>query len=86
MICSGVNVVSAKAFAKAGSKATRAATNSSKFSGEAATALTCTSGFFVTVDVDKKAKVRPLGILTPRLDGLAICNQTEPSAVRTSYN
>ena len=75
-------MVSAKAFAKAGSKATRAATNSSRFSGKAATALTCFSFFFVTVDVDKKAKVRPLGTLTPRPDGVAICNRTEPSAVR----
>ena len=48
--------VSAKAFARAGSKATRAATNSSTFSGEATTALTCISVFFVTVDVDKETK------------------------------
>ena len=52
------------------------------FLGDAATALIRISGVSVTPAVDKRASARCAGIATPRVDGLAICNQTDPSAAR----
>ena len=81
---SGVNVVSEKSSARAGSNAIYASTISSGLSGEAAAYRTnLSSSFFITVDVNKQAELRSRGVLTSRLliDGLAMCNQTEPSAV-----
>ena len=80
--CSGEKVVSANALARAGSSAFRAAASSSSFSGDAATALIRNSGLSVTLAVDKSASARYAGIVTPRVDRLAICNQTDPSTAR----
>ena len=74
--------MSANAFARAGSSASRAAASSSLFLGHAATALIRNSGVSVTLAVDKSASARCAGIVTPRVDGLAICNQTDPSTAR----
>ena len=40
------------------------------------------SGVSVTLAVDKSASARCAGRVTPRVDGLAICNQTDPSTAR----
>ena len=52
------------------------------FLGDAATALVRNSGVSVTLAVDKRASAKCAVIVTPRVDGLAICNQTDPSAAR----
>ena len=74
--------MSANAFSRAGSSAARAAASSSLFLGDAATALIRNSRVSVTLAVDKRASARCAGIVTPRLDGLAISNETDPSAAR----
>lgn len=72
--------MSANALARAGSKASRVAASSSGLLGDAATALVRNSGVSVTLAVDKRASVTCAGIVTPRVGGLALFNQTDPSA------
>ena len=74
--------MSANASTRVGSNASRATANSSIFVGDAGTALTRNSGVSVTLAVDKRAIVRCAGIVTSRIVGLAIGNQTDPSAAR----
>ena len=52
--------------------------SSSLFLGDAATALIRNSGVSVTLTVDKRASARCAGIVTPRVDGLAILQPDGP--------
>ena len=79
---SGEKVVSANALARAGSNHSHATANPSLFLGDTATALIRNSDVSVTLAVDKRASVTCAGIVTPRVDGLSICNQTDPCAAR----
>ena len=80
--CSGEKVVSANALARVGSNASRATAGSSLFLGDAATALIRNWGVSVTLAVGERTRVRCVGIVTPRVDGLTICNQTDSLVAR----